>query len=162
MAAFLNNDPRFMYRYCSQNEINLLGLSEQDFVQVYSRLIAPRLAPFVKKGKIVTERNGDGAQGVAYAEIRTNDEKRLPIVIVLDWSEDGPETELVKLLFYAWQADAARAGKRLDSEGLRAARLSGLRADLSELKTIGIAGYIVDEQTEPRIRTWEEFESLGK
>jgi hypothetical protein len=148
LDAVANNDPRALYRFSLPEERSPagLGLTEEKFVQLWERLIWPRISRVALGPKTSYMQDG-GHQAIAYYECRSPDGRRVLLAAIAWASGDGRGgLSCSAYLLTAWFTLHAfeNPGYVETKASPWQIRLDALRRDSAVLREIGISGIYAD------------------
>lgn len=140
VEAKLENRPEVIYDYVFDYQIEQTGITRDQFVQVWHRLIAPRMARWKPVGKIQAEVYRGDHQGVAYILLRDDEGHEMDLQTSAWNTGLGGGQRMFQDLTMAWWSEYifSKGLDPNDTELKISASLRGLREDRPVLEAIGI------------------------
>lgn len=159
LQAKIDNRPDILFEYAHPYQTRQIGMSRQQFVQYWERLVAPRYARWRPEGEIQAYVERGNHQGVAWVSMR-DDEGRNWEMSVSAWNTGhGGRQSLLQDLVAAWWCEFIfEEGLDPQDNTLKvAAILKGLRRDRTTLRSLGITHIPGNKPGEPAV-TLDEWE----
>lgn len=157
LTAALSGDAKTVFQLSRDYEKEQAEITEAQFVEMWERLIAPRMEQFAQEGPLESEYYGDH-QAVSWTVL--SDELGNEYEISAAPMELGVGTGreyLFKYLRAAWQLEyLVSKGKPVTSESTTHAYIEGLTADKSTLLALGIEGMPSRTKVSTTL-TWDEL-----
>jgi hypothetical protein len=151
LSYALRNQPERMFQFSAVHEQAMTGLTVESWVQVWHKLIYPRLAKYKPVGSVKS--SGDERSGSASVEMVGENGHRVVFVMDCHRSPEGAKTTLLSLVeeMWLWEYGSKHRLREFSAEHFWRAGLEGIRADRVVLEELGIRGFASLDPTEPLV-----------